>query len=148
MMREARYTSPSGKKIVFARETELKTGVFTFPGKDGANVQHQGAGAKTFPLACIFSGAGYTTKAGEFEAMLIERGIAELQHPVYGTTKNPGASSRVLRWIGNLLYWPGPYPKPKTLKCNFWAEQVCAHTGLLCAVFLFHFILYFVIRFF
>jgi hypothetical protein len=92
MIQEARYTSPSGKEIIFAwekskRDTELKTGVFTFPGKDGANVQHQGAGAKTFPLACIFSGADYTAKADEFEAMLIERGIAELQHPLYGTIK-------------------------------------------------------------
>jgi hypothetical protein len=92
MTQEARYTSPGGKEIVFGwetakRDTELKTGVFTFPGKDGANVQHQGAGAKTFPLVCIFSGADYTAKADEFEAMLIERGVAELQHPVYGTIK-------------------------------------------------------------
>jgi prophage DNA circulation protein len=50
-------------------------------------LQHQGAGAKTFPLVCIFSGADYTAKADEFEAMLIERGVAELQHPVYGTIK-------------------------------------------------------------
>jgi prophage DNA circulation protein len=92
MTQEARYTSPGGKEITFGwetakRDTELKTGVFTFPGKDGANVQHQGAGARTFPLKCIFSGADYTAKADEFEAMLIERGVAELQHPVYGTIK-------------------------------------------------------------
>ena len=92
MIREARYTSPSGKETTFGwetvkRDTELKTGIFTFPGKDGANVQHQGAGAKTFPLVCIFSGDNYTDKADEFEAMLIERGVAELQHPVYGTIK-------------------------------------------------------------
>jgi hypothetical protein len=92
MIREARYTSPSGKEAAFGwettkRDTELKTGVFTFPGKDGANVQHQGAGARTFPLVCIFSGDNYTARADEFEAMLIERGVAELQHPVYGTIK-------------------------------------------------------------
>jgi prophage DNA circulation protein len=92
MIQEARYTSPSGKEITFGwetteRDTELKTGVFTFPGRDGANVQHQGAGARTFPLVCIFSGNDYTTKADEFEAMLIERGVAELQHPIYGTIK-------------------------------------------------------------
>jgi hypothetical protein len=92
MIQEARYTSPSGKEIVFGwetakRDTELKTGVFTFPGKDGANVQHQGAGARTFPLVCIFYGNDYMAKANEFEAMLIERGVAELQHPIYGTIK-------------------------------------------------------------
>jgi hypothetical protein len=92
MIREARYTSPSGKETTFGwetteRNTELKTGVFTFPGRDGANVQHQGAGARTFPLVCIFSGDDCTVKADEFEAMLIERGVAELQHPIYGTIK-------------------------------------------------------------
>jgi archaellum component FlaC len=92
MIREARYTSPSGKETTFGwetteRDTELKTGVFTFPGRDGASVQHQGAGARTFPLVCIFSGDDCAAKADEFEAMLIERGIAELQHPIYGTIK-------------------------------------------------------------
>jgi hypothetical protein len=92
VIREARYTSPSGKETTFGwetteRNTELKTGVFTFPGRDGANVQHQGAGARTFPLVCIFSGDDCTSKADEFEAMLIERGAAELQHPIYGAIK-------------------------------------------------------------
>lgn len=88
---EARYTSPSGKEAVFAyetvsRETELKTGVFTFPSRDGAHVQHQGMGARSFPLACIFSGDNSMEKADAFEAMLIEQGVGELQHP-YGTIK-------------------------------------------------------------
>jgi prophage DNA circulation protein len=92
MIQEARYTSPIGKETNFAwentkRDTELKTGTYTFPGRDGAHVQHQGAGARTFPLVCIFSGDDYMEKANEFEAMLIERGTAELQHPVYGTLK-------------------------------------------------------------
>jgi hypothetical protein len=92
MIQEARYTSPSGKETAFEwetgkRETELKTGVYTFPGRDGAHVQHQGAGARSFPLVCIFSGVDCMEKADAFEAMLIERGIAELQHPTYGTVK-------------------------------------------------------------
>jgi hypothetical protein len=92
MIQEARYTSPSGKETDFSwetgkRDTELKTGVYTFPGRDGAHVQHQGAGARTFPLVCIFSGDDCMEKADDFEAMLIERGIAELQHPIYGTVK-------------------------------------------------------------
>jgi hypothetical protein len=92
MIQEARYTSPSGKETAFAwetgkRKTELKTGVYTFPGRDGAHVQHQGAGARSFPLVCIFSGVNCMEDADAFEAMLIERGIAELQHPLYGTVK-------------------------------------------------------------
>jgi hypothetical protein len=89
---EAKYTAPSGKEISFfwettERETVLKTGIFTFPDRDGAHVQHQGAGAKSFPLTCIFSGSDCMDKADEFEAALIERDVAELQHPVYGIIK-------------------------------------------------------------
>jgi hypothetical protein len=89
---EARYTSPSGKSAVFlfeavSRETELKTGVFTFPHLDGAHVQHQGMGARSFPFDCIFSGSNCMEEADAFEAMLIEPGIGELQHPIYGTMK-------------------------------------------------------------
>jgi prophage DNA circulation protein len=89
---EGRYTAPSGKEAVFAcettnRETELKTGVFTFPGKNGALVQHQGMGARSFPLDCVFYGADCMDEADDFEALLVEQGVGELQHPVYGVTK-------------------------------------------------------------
>jgi prophage DNA circulation protein len=92
MIQDARYTSPSGNEINFEwesgkRKTELKTGIFTFPGRDGAHVQHQGAGARSFPLVCIFSGNNYMGKADTFENMLIERGVGELQHPTYGILK-------------------------------------------------------------
>lgn len=89
---EARYTSPSEKSVTFlygnvSREVELKTGLFMFPDKDGAHVQHQGAGATSFPLSCIFNGTDCMETADKFEAMLCERGIGELQHPIYGTHK-------------------------------------------------------------
>jgi hypothetical protein len=90
---EAKYTSPSGKEFYFtwdkslSRETELKTGIFTFPDRDGAHVQHQGAGARSFPMEVIFTGLDCMDKADEFEAALIERDIAELQHPIYGIVK-------------------------------------------------------------
>jgi prophage DNA circulation protein len=92
MIQDARYTSPSGKETSFEwetgkRKTELKTGVYTFPGRDGAHVQHQGAGARSFPLVCIFSGSDCMEKADAFEKMLIERGVGESQHPTYGTIK-------------------------------------------------------------
>ena len=89
---EAKYTSPSGNEIIFlyeevSRETNLKTGIFEFPDRDGAHVQHQGAGAKSFPLTCIFSGSDCMDQANAFEEALLERDVAELQHPVYGTVK-------------------------------------------------------------
>ena len=89
---DARYVSPSGKEAVFLiekakRETELKTGVFVFPHRDGAHVQHQGQGARSFPLACIFSGSACMDEADAFEGMLIEKGVGELAHPAYGTVK-------------------------------------------------------------
>ena len=89
---EAKYTAPSGKELSFlfgsvSKETDLKTGLFTFPDKDGAHVQHQGAGATSFPLTCIFNGSDCMERADSFEALLFERGAGELQHPVYGIHK-------------------------------------------------------------
>jgi len=89
---EAKYTAPSGKEFTFfweklSRTTELKTGVFLFPDKDGAHVQHQGGGAVSYPMICIFNGAGHVQTADAFEAALLEKDVAELQHPVYGIKK-------------------------------------------------------------
>ncbi|GHV90446.1 hypothetical protein AGMMS50268_09490 [Spirochaetia bacterium] len=91
-LREGKYTSPSGTEIAFqwdttSRDTELKTGTYTFPARDGARVQHQGRGAMTFPLTCIFTGEDCMDAADAFEETLWERGVGELQHPVYGTYK-------------------------------------------------------------
>lgn len=89
---EAKYTAPSGKEFTFfwekvSKKIELKTGIFTFPDKDGAHVQHQGGGPVSFPMTCIFNGEGHAKKADDFEAALLEREAAELQHPVYGIRK-------------------------------------------------------------
>jgi hypothetical protein len=89
---EAKYISPSGKEFIFiwekvSKKTQLKTGVFTFPDKDGAHVQHQGGGPTTFPFQCIFNGEGHIKNANDFEAALLERDVAELQHPLYGIRK-------------------------------------------------------------
>jgi hypothetical protein len=91
-LREGKYTAPSGTEITFqwettSRDTELKTGTYTFPMRDGARVQHQGRGAMTFPLTCIFTGENCMAEASAFEEALYERGVGELQHPVYGTFK-------------------------------------------------------------
>jgi hypothetical protein len=89
---EAKYTAPSGKEFIFFwekqnRTTELKTGVFPFPDRDGAHVQHQGGGAISYAMTCIFNGDNHVNTANDFELALHERDIAELQHPVYGIKK-------------------------------------------------------------
>jgi prophage DNA circulation protein len=89
---EAKYTSPSGKEFTFlwekaSKKIQLKTGVFTYPDKDGAHVQHQGGGPVTFPFQCIFNGEGHIKNADNFEVALLERDVAELQHPLYGIRK-------------------------------------------------------------
>jgi len=89
---EAKYTAPSGKEFTFlwetlSKKTELKTGIFTFPDRDGAHVQHQGGGPVSFSMTCIFNGDDHVKRAGDFEAALLEREPAELQHPVYGIKK-------------------------------------------------------------
>jgi prophage DNA circulation protein len=89
---EAKYTAPSGKEFTFLwevseKETVLKTGVFTFPDKDGAHVQHQGRGPVSFPMTCIFNGENNIEMADNFEEALGEKETAELQHPVYGIKK-------------------------------------------------------------
>jgi hypothetical protein len=89
---EAKYFSPSGKEFVFLwevseKETPLKTGIFTFPDKDGGHVQHQGRGPASFPITCIFNGDDSIKMANDFEEALAERDVAELQHPVYGIKK-------------------------------------------------------------
>ena len=56
---KGKYTAPSGKEIPFLwetteRETALKTGIFTFPDRDSAHVQHQGAGgSRRWCLTCM-----------------------------------------------------------------------------------------------
>ncbi len=89
-LREAAYTSPGGTRIRFAyeavrREVEKRTTAFSFPGVDGAYVQDNGHGARSYPLRCYFSGDDHDLEATAFEAALLERGVGRLEHPLYGT---------------------------------------------------------------
>lgn len=92
-LREACYTSPSGKKFYFeydsklSSETDLKTATFTFPDKDGALVVPLGIGGRRFSFSCNFYGFNCLIKANEFEEGLKERGYGELVHPLYGVHK-------------------------------------------------------------
>jgi prophage DNA circulation protein len=91
-VQEGKYTSPSGKSFTFlyedvTKETDLKTATFTFPSKDGAHIQSNGRAGRRFPISLIFSGTDCFDEADACEAALEEKGVAELQHPVYGTRK-------------------------------------------------------------
>lgn len=92
-VREAVYTSPSGKKIVFdydsklTSEIDLKTAAFTFPSKDGALVIPLGLGGRKFSLSCYFFGSSCLAQANDFEAALKEKGVGTLDHPLYGSFK-------------------------------------------------------------
>ncbi len=88
-LREAAYTSPSGKRIVFqyeavAREVTKRSSAFEFPGVKDAYVQQNGFGARRYPMLCFFSGKEHDLVATAFERALLEDGIGKLQHPLYG----------------------------------------------------------------
>jgi prophage DNA circulation protein len=88
-VRQAAYTSPSGKRVKFdfedvGREVTKRTAAFEFPNVDDAYVQDNGFGSRRYPLRCIFSGRTHDLEATAFEAALLERGVGKLEHPFYG----------------------------------------------------------------
>lgn len=88
-IKEAAYTSPSGKRIRFnfedvGREVTKRTSAFEFPGVDEAYVQDNGFGSRRYPLRCIFVGPNHDIEATQFEGALLEHGVGLLEHPFYG----------------------------------------------------------------
>lgn len=89
--RRGAYTSPkTNKRLEFmfenvSRIIPLRRAVFQFPGVNDAYVQDNGFGARSYPLACYFTGSAYDKYATEFEAALCEPGVGKLEHPLYGT---------------------------------------------------------------
>lgn len=86
---EAAYTSPGGTRQPFAfedvsKEVDKRTASFSFPGVDGTYVQDNGQSERRYPLRCIFTGADCDQAAEAFEALLLERGPGQLEHPLYG----------------------------------------------------------------
>lgn len=86
---EAAYTSPGGTRQTFlyedvSREFTKRTAVFEFPGVDGSYVQDNGHSERRYPLLCIFAGAECDREALAFERLLLERGVGQLEHPMYG----------------------------------------------------------------
>lgn len=89
---EAAYTSPSGTRQTFlyedvSKEVDKRTATFMFPGVDGTYVQDNGQSERRFPLRCIFTGPDCDQEAEAFEALLLERGQGNLEHPLYGKKK-------------------------------------------------------------
>jgi prophage DNA circulation protein len=88
--KEAAYTSPSGVRFKFeyrelARDTPLRTAIFSFPGINNDYVQQNGFGSRAYPWECIFWGDQCDLLATAFEAALCEAGEGRLEHPLYGT---------------------------------------------------------------
>lgn len=89
-LQEAAYTSPSGERLTFFYENvsetfTKKTSGFNFPDADGTFVQDLGTTSRQYPLRVIFWGNNYDLESNLFTALLRERGIGLLEHPMYGT---------------------------------------------------------------
>ncbi len=92
-VRPGAYTSPSGNRIEFqceavSRETEKRTTAYDFAGVNESYVQDRGYGSRRYPLTCYFSGPNCDRLATAFEAALLENGIGQLEHPLYGDIDN------------------------------------------------------------
>jgi hypothetical protein len=88
-IREAAYTSPSGRRLTFKYEDvsyrrAIKATAYDFTDVDGAYIQTRGFSGRQFPLRCFFSGPNYDKEAAGFEAIVFERGFGTLEHPIYG----------------------------------------------------------------
>lgn len=88
-LREAAYTSPSGKRLTFTYENvrttvDKRTSGFDFPDVDGTYVQDLGRSGRKYPLRIFFWGDDYDLEADAFDAALMERGAGTLEHPLYG----------------------------------------------------------------
>jgi len=88
-IREAAYTSPGGTRRTFdyedvRRTVDKKTTAFNFPDADGTYVQDLGNTGRQYPLRLFFWGDNYDLEADTFEALLLEKGVGKLEHPMYG----------------------------------------------------------------
>jgi len=87
-LKEAAYTSKSGKRLTFKFEDvsktwNKKTTAFEFPNVTGGYIQDRGVGIQKFPMLCHFTGADCDIEADGFEVLLNEDGYGRLEHPLY-----------------------------------------------------------------
>ena len=85
---KAVYKSPSGQEVPFdfediSSQYDLKAAVFESASGDGTYVQPNGKTSGRFPMAAIFHGAGYETRAEAFLSAVLESGVGQLTHPQY-----------------------------------------------------------------
>ena len=88
-LREAAYTSPAGRRLVFDFEDvsqtwDKKTTAFEFSDVDGTLVQDHGRTGRRFPMRIYFAGPDHDLEAAGFDALLGETGRGVLDHPLYG----------------------------------------------------------------
>ncbi len=88
-LQKAVYTSPGGSVFDFDYEnvsmsTVKKTTEFNFSDRDGAYIQDNGAGGRKYPVTLFFVGADCDLTANSFLLAVEEKGIGQLNHPIYG----------------------------------------------------------------
>jgi prophage DNA circulation protein len=66
-------------------EIEKDIVAYTFPYRDGAEVEDQGMKAMTFRITALFWGNDYQTRLKGFLTAVKERGAGELVHPMWGS---------------------------------------------------------------
>ena len=91
-LKDAAYTSPSGKRITFdfenvSRVTVKKTAAFDFPDAKGTYIQDLGTAGRRYPFRVFLWGNNYDIAATALEDALAETGEGTLEHPVYGSVQ-------------------------------------------------------------
>lgn len=91
-LRQAAYTSPSGRRIVFdftdvSLVITKKSAAFDFPNADGTYIQDLGQAGRRYPLRVFLAGENYDFRASDLEDILQEQGSGTLEHPIYGVVE-------------------------------------------------------------
>lgn len=89
IIREARYTAPSGASFVLQfddveRAGAKKVAVHELPQQNTPIVQDQGNQARKYPFACYLSGETCYADADALDAALAEEGPGTFEHPMFG----------------------------------------------------------------
>ncbi|NIZ47807.1 DNA circularization N-terminal domain-containing protein (plasmid) [Entomospira nematocerorum] len=87
---QATYRSPCGIEIALkwkevSRSVSHATAVGDYPQYDGGDVIDLGHTIEQYPLQCYFVGENYQRESDTFYHALLERGIATLDHPRWGS---------------------------------------------------------------
>ena len=88
-LKQAAYITPSGNRITFDYEdvsmnVDKRTSAFEFPEVNGTYIQDNGHSGRRFPLNIFFWGSDYDLESNAFLDALLESGVGQLDHPIYG----------------------------------------------------------------